>query len=120
MEKIMKYEIYGVYLIDFKQNLGGELSGKHYAVIVGDLTKPDNTILAVPMTSKKSGKKYRKGFTINCKDYQSNPSYEKAFVRVNKLREVSVNRIYGKKIYSLSQEDIYKLKESIKNIFYID
>ena len=113
----MKFQLFDVYLIDFKNNIGGELKGKHYAVILSDFSYWDSTILVAPITSKKSGKKYRGGFTINCRDYQQNPSYEKAFVRINKLREVSTERILGNKIYNLNDSDIEKLKKSFRNIF---
>lgn len=116
----MKFNIYDVFLVDFKNNIGGELSGKHYAVILSKITKPDNTLIVVPITSKKKGKKYRNGFTIDCKKYQTNPSSEKAFVKANKIREVSVNRIYGDKIYSLDFEDIEKLKNSIRDFLKLD
>ena len=113
----MKFELFDVYLIDFKKNIGGELKGKHYAVILSDFSYGDSTILVAPIISKKAGKKYRGGFTINCRDYQQNPSYEKAFVRINKIREVSTERILGEKIYSLNEADIKKLIKSFKNIF---
>lgn len=113
----MKFELFDVYLVDFKNNIGGELQGKHYAVILSNFSYTDKTILVAPITSKKSGKKYRGGFTINCRDYQQNPSYEKAFVRVNKLREVSTERILGNRIYKLNNLDIDKLIKSFKNVF---
>ena len=30
----MKYEVLGVYLVDFQKNRGGELSGKHYGLVL--------------------------------------------------------------------------------------
>ena len=69
----MQYEVLGVYLIDFKENIGGEISGKHYALVISKLESKDNTLLVAPITSKKRGKKYRGGFTIDCKKYQKNP-----------------------------------------------
>lgn len=97
----MKFEKFGVYLVNFYNSRGGELTGKHYAVAVTDLNKSDKTILVVPLTSKKEGKKYRGGFTIDCTKYQSNPTKDKAFAMVNKIREVSIHRVYGDKIYNL-------------------
>lgn len=57
----MGYDVFGVYLVDFKENIGAEFSGKHYAVV---LTKAsgDNTLLVAPLTSKKSGKKIQGRF----------------------------------------------------------
>lgn len=113
----MNIELFGVYLIDFKTNIGGELSGKHYAIIVSELIKPENTVVVIPLTSKKRGKKYRGGITIDCKKYQINPTKDKAFARVNKIREISKFRIYGNRIYSLDANDIQKLKESMKKVY---
>lgn len=49
----MKFNVYDVFLVDFKNNNGGELSGKHYAVILSKVTNPDKTIIVAPITSKK-------------------------------------------------------------------
>lgn len=111
------YDVLGVYLVDFQNNIGGELSGKHYALILTSLSYNDGTILVAPITSKKVGKKYRGGITINCKKYQENPSYEKAFIKVNKIREIDKSRIYGKKVYELDFEDTEKLRQSFFKVF---
>lgn len=112
----MGYDVLGVYLVDFKNNQGGELSGKHYAVLLNGISN-DDTFLVVTITIKKTGKKYRGGFTIVCTKYKKNPTYDKAFVKVIKIREIHKSRIYGKKIYDLDDEDIGKLKESFFKIF---
>lgn len=49
----MKHEILGVYLVDFKQNIGGELNGKHYAIVITEMTYNDKTLLVIPISSKK-------------------------------------------------------------------
>lgn len=113
----MKYEVLGVYLVDFKINIGGEISGKHYGLILSKKSEKDKTLLVAPITGKKEGKKYKGGFTIDCKKYQKNPSYEKAFVKIRKIREIDVRRIYGKKTYNLDSEDIKKLKKSMLQVF---
>ncbi|QYR58890.1 type II toxin-antitoxin system PemK/MazF family toxin [Fusobacterium polymorphum] len=110
----MTYDILGVYLVDFKaNNIGGEMSGKHYALILSELSKKDYTLLAAPITSKKAGKKYRGGFTIDCTKYQKNPTHKKAFVKIRKMREISKSRIYGDKIYDLDVKD----KEQLQKVF---
>lgn len=113
----MRIERFGVYLVNFYNSTGGELSGQHYAIAITDFNKEHKTFLAVPMTSKKSGKKYRGGFTIDCKRYQVNPSKEKAFAMVNKMREVSIHRVYGDMIYKIDDEDIKKLRNSMYKVF---
>ena len=55
----MKYEVLGVYLVDFQKNKGGELSGKHYGLILSKMSDKDKTLLVAPMTSKKKSKKYK-------------------------------------------------------------
>ena len=37
----MKFELFDVYLVDFKNNIGGELQGKHYAVILSNFSYTD-------------------------------------------------------------------------------
>lgn len=111
------YRKIGVYLIDFSHSRGGELPGKHYAIAVTVFNKEHKTFVVVPITSKKSGKKYRGGFTIDCKKYQNNPSKEKAFAMVNKIIEVSIHRAYGDIVYKLDDEDVEKLKNSMTKIF---
>lgn len=113
----MKYDVLGVYLIDFKQNVGGELSGKHYALVLSELSKKDNTLLVAPITSKKAGKKYRGGFTIDCRKYQKNPTYDKAFIKIRKIREIDKKRIWGTKLYNLDTSDIVQLQLSFKKVF---
>lgn len=113
------FEILGVYLVDFKKNTGGELNGLHYAVVLSELSAKDKTLLVAPMTSKKPGAKYRGGFTIDCKKYQTNPTHDKAFIKVRKIREVDKSRFYGKKIYTLDEEDKLKLIDKIKEVIKI-
>lgn len=113
----MKYDILGVYLVDFKQNTGGELSGKHYALVLSEVSTKDDTLLVAPITSKKSGRKYRGGFTIDCTKYQKNPTYEKAFVKIRKMREIDKKRIWGTKLYDLDARDSSLLEASFKKIF---
>ncbi|WP_296256119.1 type II toxin-antitoxin system PemK/MazF family toxin [uncultured Ezakiella sp.] len=113
----MNYFWMGVYLVNFKSNEGGELNGKHYAIILSKKTSPNKTLVVIPLTSKKKGKKYRGGITIDCLKYQDNPSCEKAFAMVNKIREIDTNRILNGPIYMLDEEDVIKLKKSILNLF---
>ena len=113
----MNIEKFGVYLVNFSKSRGGELSGNHYAVALTNFNKDHKTFLVAPITSKKPGKKYRGGFTIDCKKYQENPSKEKAFAMVNKIREVSMHRVYGDMVYKLDNEDIEKLRESLYRVF---
>ena len=49
-------EIHGVYLIDFGTNIGKEFNGRHYWIIISEKSKKDETILVVPLTSKKKYK----------------------------------------------------------------
>lgn len=110
------FDILGVYLVDFKKNVQGELNGRHYAVVLSDLSPKDDTLLVAPLTSKKPGIKYRGGFTIDCKKYQANPTHDKAFIKVRKIREVHKSRFYGKKIYELDECDKLKLAQKIKEV----
>ncbi len=59
-----------VYLVNFTQKGGNEFYGKHYAIILTPPDKTDGTLLAVPLTGKKAGKKYRGGITLDNTKYQ--------------------------------------------------
>ena len=113
----MDIDVLGAYLIDFKNNVGGELSGKHYGVVLSAKSTKNNTLLVAPLTSKKAGKKYRGGFTIDCTKYQLAPSYPKAFVKIRKIREIDASRILGKKKYDFDKEDKAKLAKTFYTFF---
>ncbi|NLZ76035.1 MAG: type II toxin-antitoxin system PemK/MazF family toxin [Erysipelotrichia bacterium] len=102
-----------VFLINFGQNIGAEFSGKHYAVIL--TTQVNNTMLVVPITSKKRNKRYRGGITLNNTKYQKNPSCEKSFCYVRKIREVDRSRLI-KHAYSLDDKDFKALLKKITEI----
>lgn len=110
------YDIHGVYLVDFRRGYGGELSGKHYSIVITEIKKSDNTLVVIPLTSKKKNKKYRNGITIDCTKYQTNPTHDKAFAMVDKIREVSRYRVYGDKIYQLDEADVKRMNEKIKSV----
>lgn len=44
------YDIHGVYLVDFRRGYGGELSGKHYSIVITEIKKSDNTLVVTPKT----------------------------------------------------------------------
>lgn len=111
------FDVFGVYLIDFKQNIGGEISGKNYAVVMSKMSKKDDTLIVAPITSKKKGMKYRGGITIDCTKYQKNPTYEKAFIKIRKIREIHKSRFLGRKIYDLEESDVIKLKDTFRSYF---
>ncbi len=113
----MAYDVLGVYIVDFKKNIGGEMSGRHHALILSQKSGKDNTLLVAPLTSKKSGKRYRGGITIDCTKYQAKPKHDKAFIKIRKIREIDRQRIYGEKLYSLDSEDTEKLKKSFYKVF---
>ena len=112
-----KCEVFGVYLIDFKINEGGELSNKHYGLVLTKMSSSDKTFLVAPMTSKKRNKRYRGGITVICEKYQNNPSAKKAFIQLRKIREVSIKRLLSNKKYSLDEEDAKRLKVAFHKFF---
>ncbi|MGL5426316.1 MAG: type II toxin-antitoxin system PemK/MazF family toxin [Cetobacterium sp.] len=110
-------EVHGVYLIDFGVNVGKEFNGKHYGIVISSKAKKDETMLVVPITSKKANVKYRGGFTIDNSKYQEAPSCTSSFAKVRKIREIDKGRIVRKKlIYKLDEQDIDKLKASLKDV----
>ncbi|MBR7927166.1 type II toxin-antitoxin system PemK/MazF family toxin [Aerococcaceae bacterium zg-ZUI334] len=103
-----------MYLVDFKENVGAEFSGKHYAIVI--TPQKDNTLVVVPITSKKSGKRYRYGLTLDNSKYLKSPKYPKAFALVRKIREIDRKRIIGSMRYKLDSEDSEKLISKIEEI----
>ncbi|MDO4814491.1 MAG: type II toxin-antitoxin system PemK/MazF family toxin [Gemella sp.] len=86
-------DIGGVYLVDFPRKGGNEFYGKHYAVVISKIDKGDGTLLVAPITGKKKGKKYRGGIAIDNYKYQSNPTYDSAFIYVRKIQEIDKRKI---------------------------
>ncbi|NQG98447.1 hypothetical protein HO675_10185, partial [Streptococcus suis] len=81
-----------VYLVNFTQKGGNEFCGKHYAIILTPPDKTDGTLLAVPLTGKKAGKKYRGGITLDNTKYQDTPSKPKAYAYVRKIQEIDIEK----------------------------
>lgn len=110
-------DILGVYSVDFGSNCGAEINGIRYAVVMSERNKKDGTFLVAPLTSKKSGVKYKGGITIVMKDYLLNPTYEKSFIKVRKMKEIDRKRIRGPKRFDLNEVDKAKLIECMKDVF---
>lgn len=90
-------DIGGVYLVNFPKKGGNEFYGMHYAVVLSRVSKDDGTLLVAPITGKKKGKKYRGGITIDNHKYQTDPSYDSAFVYVRKIQEIDKRKIKSKR-----------------------
>lgn len=103
-----------VNLVDFPDLGGRELIGRHYGLVLTSEEK--GTCLVAPLTSKKSGRKYRGGFTIDCHKYQANPKYDKAFISLRQLKELDTRKVLGKARYCLDTEDILKLAKSLHKL----
>lgn len=136
-------EIGKVYLVNFERTkYGHEFCGDHYAVALTKPSKSDSTLLVAPITGKKGQKKYNGGITLSNHKYQKNPTYEKCFVYLRKIKEIDINKIRYKKetkkdkdgnilkdkngkelfnriyteIFSLDLEDNLKLKDKLATI----
>lgn len=116
----MNIKIFGVYLADFKKNIGGEINNSRYCIAISEVSSKDNTLLVVPITGKKSGKKYRGGFTIDNTKYQTSPKYEKCFAKVRKIREIDKSRITGTEIFELDEYDQQQLRDTLQKVIKID
>jgi mRNA-degrading endonuclease toxin of MazEF toxin-antitoxin module len=113
---------------NFPNRNGKEIYGVHYAVVLTDKTKEDNTLLVAPITSKKSNKKYRGGITIDNTKYQTNPTYDKSFVYIRKIQEIDFKRCTKERVLKINQdgtpaltkdgEESYSWKEKV--IFELD
>ena len=109
-------DILGVYIVDFGTNIGGEINKKRPAIVISETSTKDNTLLVVPLTSKKPRVKYRGGFTIKNDKYQPNPLYMTSFAKVRKMREIDKSRIVSKKRYTLDAADSSILAAQIKTV----
>lgn len=90
-------DIGGVYLVNFPDKGGCEFRGKHYAVVISNVSKDDGTLLVLPMTGKKPGKKYRGGIAINNNKYQTSPKYDISFIYVRKMQEIDKRKIVSRR-----------------------
>lgn len=86
-------DIGGVYLVSFPDKGGCEFKGKHYAVAISNVSRDDGTLLVLPITGKKAGKKYRGGITIYNNKYQTSPRYNTSFIYVRKIQEIDKRKI---------------------------
>ncbi|CAM3118960.1 type II toxin-antitoxin system PemK/MazF family toxin [Streptobacillus felis] len=112
-------EMFSVYLIDLPNiNENSKvLKGKHFGLVLSEVSKKDNTLLIAPLTSKKKNKKYRGGITICNKKYSEKPKYDYAFIKLRKIREIDKTMIISKKKFSLDNEDLRRLKVSFEKFF---
>lgn len=127
-------DIGGVYLVNFPDKGGCEFRGKHYAVVISNVSKDDGTLLVLPMTGKKAGKKYRGGIAINNNKYQTSPKYDISFIYVRKMQEIDKRKITstrkkqidengnvltdskGKELFERKYTKIYQLDDTDLNL----
>ena len=127
-------DIGGVYLVNFPDKGGREFRGKHYAVVISNVSEDDGTLLVLPMTGKKAGKKYRGGITIDNNKYQTSPKYDISFIYVRKMQEVDKCKIAstrkkqidengnvltdskGKELFKRKYTKIYQLDDADLNL----
>lgn len=113
-------QVLGVYWVDFgSSNIGGEINKPRPAIVVSRVSKKDNTLIVIPLTSKKPDEKYRGGFTLDNRKYNSTAKYKSSFVKVRKMREIDKSRVIGKICYTLDDEDITKLIQAVKRVIEI-
>lgn len=110
-------DIGGVYLVNFPNKGGNEFYGRHYAVVISQVSSDDKTLLVAPMTGKKVGNKYRGGITIDNTKYQENPSYESSFVYVRKIQEIDKRKISCKRKNQVDEFGNVLLDSSGKELF---
>lgn len=110
-------DIGGVYLVNFPNKDGNEFYGKHYAVVISKVSNDDGTLLVAPITGKKRGKKYRGGITIDNHKYQSNPSYNHAFIYVRKIQEIDKRKISHRRIKLTKDDGTIALDRVGKELF---
>lgn len=114
----MKLAIGGVYLVNFPRKGGNEFYGRHYAVVLSNVSKDDGTLLVAPITGKKSGRKYRGGITIDNHKYQRTPSYDNSFIYVRKIQEVDKRKAIGTRNPQLDEDGNVKKDKNGKELFY--
>lgn len=113
----MKLQQGEVYLVNFPEKGGNEFYGKHYAIILTLPDRSDGTLLAVPLTGKKAGKKYRGGITIDNTKYQKTPSKPKAYAYVRKIQEIDKRKIVYKMKKKIDQNMRFVLDSRGREIF---
>ena len=114
-------DIGGVYLVNFPDKGGCEFRGKHYAVVISNVSKDDGTLLVLPMAGKKAGKKYRGGIAINNNKYQTSPKYDISFIYVRKMQEIDKRKIVSRREKQIDENGNVltdsKGKELLKKVY---
>lgn len=139
------FDIGGVYLVAFPDKGGREFYGKHYAVVLTEPASDDGTLLVAPITGKKPKTRYKGGITLDNHKYQTEPSYDKAFVYTRKIQEIDKRKVVFvkkkqvdetgqacldknghelfikqyKKIYQLDSSDYQRLQDSLRTILHL-
>lgn len=110
-------DIGGVYLMNFPKKGRNEFYGNHYGVVISNVSKDDGTLLVAPITGKKKGEKYRGGITIDNHKYQSQPSYDNAFIYVRKIQEIDRRKIKSKRKKQVDEAGNVLLDSEGKELF---
>ena len=110
-------DIGGVYLVNFPKKGGNEFYGKHYAVVISKVSNDDGTLLVAPITGKKKGKKYRGGITIDNHKYQTESSYDNAFIYVRKIQEIDKRKIRNQRKKQIDENGNILLDSSGNELF---
>lgn len=110
-------DIGGVYLVNFPYKGGREFYGRHYAVVISELSKDDKTLLVAPITGKKANKRYRGGITIVNTKYQEHPKYENSFIYARKIQEIDKRKIIYKRKKQVDEHGNTLLDSTGKELF---
>lgn len=110
-------DIGGVYLVNFPYKGGREFYGRHYAVVISEISKDDQTLLVAPITGKKANKRYRGGITIVNTKYQENPKYENSFIYARKIQEIDKRKIIYKRKKQVDEHGNTLLDSTGKELF---
>jgi uncharacterized protein YifN (PemK superfamily) len=126
-EKNKKYNPGDIIDVNFGFNIGAELSGPHYAVVVEDNQRKDGTIMVVPLSSYHSKEEIHPlevdlGIIPELNRYRNSPPYTGTKARISHLRSISKMRIYYPKwphesLGRLSDEQLQPLYDAIRRRF---
>jgi mRNA interferase MazF len=126
-KRLKKYEPGDIIDVDFGFNVGAELGGRHYAVVVEDNARSDGTIMVIPLSSYKSPRKVHSsevdlGVIPELNQHRGNTELLGTKAKISHLRSISKMRIYYPRkkdecIYRLTDGQLKKIYDVIQRRF---
>lgn len=125
--RLKKYEPGDIIDVDFGFNLGSELGGVHFAIVLGENSRKNPNIMVVPLCSYESTDEIREneidlGFIPELNQYRKNDKIKGTRAIPNQMRIISKMRIYYPKrrtdrLAQVSPEQLQLIQNKIIELY---